>query len=257
MTRETRANVEDNQAVTRPERHQHPVPRRTLPLVAAIAGFLLAMAAPRAEAQTGQFWPELDTYVKVNSTIRLFFSAKTTREDSAADQRDFGAHVDVQLLRPAVLSRLRENEPDESKLHVLLFRAGYHYIQNPDSDSHENRIVLEVTPRYAIKGGFALEDRNRTDLRFTSSGFQWRYRNRLTLERPIKLRSYRFTPYARVEFWYESAAAKWDKTGTFVGCEFPINKLFELESYFEHQNITSKSPNQQVNGVGLIGKLYF
>jgi hypothetical protein len=38
---------------------------------------------------------------------------------------------------------------------------------------------------------------------------------------------------------------------------FPIGKHLEFKPYYEHQNNTGKSPNRQLNQLGLILNLYF
>jgi len=37
---------------------------------------------------------------------------------------------------------------------------------------------------------------------------------------------------------------------------FPIGKHFELDPYYEHQNVTGKSPNQQFDQVGLVPNIF-
>jgi hypothetical protein len=38
---------------------------------------------------------------------------------------------------------------------------------------------------------------------------------------------------------------------------FPVGKHVEFDPYYEHENNTGKSPNQQANAVGLILNLYY
>jgi hypothetical protein len=60
-----------------------------------------------------------------------------------------------------------------------------------------------------------------------------------------------------VEPFYESQYNKWSDTAIYGGCLFPIGKHVELNPYYEHQNNTGKSPNQQLNQLGLILSLFF
>ena len=231
--------------------------RRRRRFVASLVLYLTVLATS-AWGQTQQFWPEVDTYVHLNPQARLFFSAQNTREESATSEMDLGAHIDL-FLRPLNDKRLLASRPhDEVKSRYLQFRVGYHYIFYPDgSDKPENRIIIEATPRYPVRFGIVLANRNRTDLRFLPGGFAWRYRNRLAVERTFHVHSYRFDPYLRGEVWYDSQYNKWSRTLFQVGAEFPIRKPVSLEGYYEHQNNTSKPPNQQFNGVGLILNLRF
>jgi len=52
-----------------------------LPLRFKLAGMisLLVLISPPAEAQSYQTWPEISTCVKLNSDVRLYFIATTTR----------------------------------------------------------------------------------------------------------------------------------------------------------------------------------
>jgi hypothetical protein len=43
----------------------------------------------------------------------------------------------------------------------------------------------------------------------------------------------------------------------YAGCLLPLSKHFQFDPYYEHQNITSKKPNQQLNQLGLILNMYF
>ncbi len=110
---------------------------------------------------------------------------------------------------------------------------------------------------FPMVGKFLLSDRNRGDLDWKSSNFTWRYRNRFQVERSLTIRSYHPSPYASAEFFYESKYGKWSDTAIYVGCLFPIRKRVEFNPYYEHQNNTGGSPNQQLNQLGLMLNLYF
>jgi hypothetical protein len=114
-----------------------------------------------------------------------------------------------------------------------------------------------ATLNFPMKGGILMSDRNRADLDWSNANFTWRYRNRFSLERAIMIRSYHPTPYARAEFFYASEYRKWSTTVLYAGCSFPLGKRLELDPYYEHQNNTGKSPNQQLNQFGLILNLFF
>jgi len=218
----------------------------------------LAMFATLAYGQVDEFWPEVDTYVHLNDNARLFFSVQNTREDSAATSTDVGAHLDVFLKPLGGLRLLSSRSSDESKSRLVLFRIGYHHLfARGGSGSPEDRVVVEVVPRYPLRFGVVIADRSRTDLRFTQDGFAWRYRNRISVERAFHIRKYSFDPYLRGEVWYDSLYHKWSRTVLQAGSEFPIARHVSLEGYYEHQNNTSSSPNQQLNGLGAILNLHF
>ena len=65
-----------------------------------------------------------------------------------------------------------------------------------------------------------------TSLDFSNGELTWRYRNRLQFEREVTIRSYRPTPYANVEVFYDSRYHKWSSTAADAGCQFPIRRHF-------------------------------
>jgi hypothetical protein len=118
-------------------------------------------------------------------------------------------------------------------------------------------MVLTATSHFPLKQWLLISDRNRSDLDWSAGKFKWRYRNKLEFEKPVRIRSYHPAPYSSVEVYYEEQYQKWSTTEIYAGCIFPLGKHFEVDPYYEHQNNTSKSPNRQVNGLGLILNAYF
>jgi hypothetical protein len=89
-----------------------------------------------------------------------------------------------------------------------------------------------------------------------SGGFSWRYRNLSQIERALRVNSYHPALYASAEFFYESQYGKWSDTAIYAGFLFPVGKHLEFNPYYEHQNNSGSSPNQQLNQLGLIINLY-
>ena len=48
-----------------------------------------------------------------------------------------------------------------------------------------------------------------------------------------------------------------EQTSETLGAAFPIRQHTEIEIYYEHQNDTGKSPNRQVNALGIAVNLCF
>jgi hypothetical protein len=221
-----------------------------------LALLVLFAALPARSQETAQFWPEVDTYVKINPTFRLMFNASTTQEAGNTIGSQFGANLDM-FARPFLkLKRFTVFQLDESKSRPLTIRIGYNRLPTPGKPT-ESRAVLDATPRYPLKAGFLVADRNRADLRWINGDFSWRYRNRLMVERTFAIHKYHFTPYVRGEAYYVSTARKWSRTTEDMGFLFPIRRRAEIEPYYEHMNDTSKSPNQQTHGIGVVLSLYF
>jgi hypothetical protein len=160
--------------------------------LAGIVSVFLLLSLP-SEAQTVQVWPEISTYVKLNSDVRLYFIATTTRENGQGSSGEIGPNVDFYLKPLLKLERVTVFQLDQSKSRPLLLRLGYRYLPSTDGPS-EQRGVIEATGRYPLTSGFVLSDRNRADLRFINGEFSWRYRNRLTVEKTVSILSYHFSP---------------------------------------------------------------
>jgi len=221
---------------------------------------LLALVTLRglpAHAQQFQFLPEVDTYFKVNSNVQFYLQAKETREGGAPTQAEIGPSVEL-FVKPWV--KLRDatvSEVNESKKRMIVFAAGYRYLPSPNT-TPTNRLRLDFTPHLPMKAKFLISDRNRADLDWQSGKkFNWRYRNKLTVEKRLTINSYHPAPYVAAEVFYESQYNKWSTTALYAGCLFPIGRHVQIEPYYEHQNNTGKKPNQQLNQFGLALELHF
>jgi Protein of unknown function (DUF2490) len=217
---------------------------------------LVPMLGLRASAQVDEFLPEIDAYYKLSSDVRVSFQAKETRESSDPTQAEIGPSIEFYLKPLVKLQHTTLFDLDDSKSRPLVLAIGYRYLPSPNSPA-ENRIEPVATFNFPVKAGFLLSDRNRADLDWKSGKFSWRYRNRFQIERRLTIRSYHPAPYASVEFFYESQYSKWSDTALYAGCLFPIRRHVELNPYYEHQNSTGKSPNQQLNQLGVILNLFF
>src|SRR5271157_154728 len=197
------------------------------------------------------------TDLKVSSDLRVSFQAKETREGGDPTQAEIGPSLDFYLKPLIRLQDVTKFDLDDSKSRPLVFTVGYRYLPQANNAPATNRMEPVVTFHFPLKGRFLLTDRNRADLDWKSGNFSWRYRNRFQIEKRVAILSYHPGPYASVEFFYESQYSKWSDTAIYAGCLFPIGKHVEFNPYYEHQNNTGKSPNQQLNQLGLMLSFYF
>jgi hypothetical protein len=190
-----------------------------------------------------EFLPEVDLHRDISPNLDAVFQAKQTREGGSPTQGEIGPSIEFGL-RSTGLKNARNRQ------HTVLLSFGYRYLPAPSAPP-TNRIEPVATFRFPAVHEFVLSDRNRADLDWQSGSFFWRYRNLWNIERALTFHSYPLTPYASVEFFYQSQYSKWSDTAIYSGCSFPIRKRFVLAPYYEHQNITGKSPNRQLNQLGL------
>ncbi len=216
---------------------------------------LLPFLSLQAQAQTLQFLPEVDAYVKIQPQIQVYFQAKETREGGEPTQAEIGPSLEFYLKPWLKLKDATVFDLNEASKRPLVLAIGYRYLPSPYTAT-VNRLRLDITPHFPIRGKVLITDRNRADLDWQSGKFMWRYRNKLTIERRFTLHSYHFAPYVAAETFYESKYQKWSTTALYTGCSFPILKRAQIEPYYEHQNNTEKSPNQKLNQLGLLLELF-
>jgi hypothetical protein len=114
---------------------------------------------------------------------------------------------------------------DDSKSRPLVFYIGYRYLPTPGQPpiNRMEPVVILNFPLGATR--ILLSDQNRFDLNWQGGGFTWRYRNRFQLERTVRIRSYRPSPYASVELFYNSKYGKWSDTAIYAGRLFPSESI--------------------------------
>ncbi len=222
-------------------------------LIAALPFLVLVFSSTARcqETQTQEF-PEIDTYVTLTDRYRLMFMVARTHDSNTTDSVQYGSYLDINL-RPLLRRKLRTNNSELGKF--LTLRIGYNYLNNFNKPN-ENRFPLELTSRFHLPLSMQLAERNRFDLRVISDQFRWRYRNRITIQRSFPINKYSFSPYARAEIFYDSKSATWNENTYSIGSVFPIRKRFELEGYYEHDNVTGGSP-PHVNVIGGTLSMYF
>jgi hypothetical protein len=209
-----------------------------------------------ASAQNGEFLPEIDVYYKLNPLLRIWFQAKETREFGDPVSAEIGPSLEFYMKPWIKLKGATAFDLDDSRSRPLIFSIGYRYLPYPGAPP-KNRLEPFFTVNLPMKGKLLLTDRNRADLDWQSGKFTWVYRNRFQLQRTLSIGSYHPSPYASVEVGYTSKYTKWSDTAIYVGCLFPISKHVGFNPYYEHQNNTGTSPNQQLNQLGLMLNLFF
>jgi len=221
--------------------------------------FLLLVTLPglHALAQSDELNPEIDVYHQLTPDLRFDFQAMQSRQGSTPNSPEIGPSLDYYLHSLQSLRDLRKSGKDDSKAYLVVLSLGYRYLPTL-GEPPINRMVPVVTINLPVPdAAILLSDRNRFDLDWKNGNYTWRYRNRLQFQRRVEIRSYRISPYASAEFFYESQYEKWSDTALYAGCLFPLGKHASFDPYYEHQNNTGKKPNQQLNQLGLILNLYF
>jgi hypothetical protein len=209
-----------------------------------------------AQNSTTEFLPEIDANFKLNSYMRFVFQAKDTREGGDPTQAEVGPSVEFYLKPLLRLKDVTVFDLDDAKSRPLVLAVGYRWVPSPGKPTI-NRMEPVLTFHIPMTARLLITDRNRADLDWSNGSFNWRYRNRLTVERRFTISNYHPAPYISAEAFYESQYTKWSSTNLYAGCLLPVGKHVEFDPYYEHENNTGKHPNQQVNAIGLILNLFF
>jgi hypothetical protein len=208
-------------------------------------------------AQSVQFLPEVDSYLKLNSKVRIYSEFKDDRDGGDSTQATIGPSLQLYLKPLLRLKRITTFDLDDAKPRALVLEAGYRHISAPDEPT-DTRFLTSATFHLPLKVGALITDRNRADLDWKDKDkFYWRYRNKLTLERTFAIGSYHLIPYVAAEPYYTSQYKKWSTTDLYAGCLLPVGKHVEFNPYYQHENDTGKHPNSQTNSIGLAVYLFF
>ncbi len=223
----------------------------------AFHALILTLALPAAAAAqdtTTQFWPEIDTFVRLNEKMRIYVPLSRTRvgtENSGQDGTT-GIYLDYYT---SPIGRLYLLGPSNAaRMGRLMLRAGYGYTAGGDGKPATNALTVEATGRVFLPWELNLSDRNRFDLNFSGGDFDPRYRNRLRLERNVCLVRTTLTPYVYGEFFYDFDQGEWFRTRGTAGLEVHLWERFVPEVYFQRD--FNNGSTGDVNGFGLVFSLY-
>jgi Protein of unknown function (DUF2490) len=115
----------------------------------------------------------------------------------------------------------------------------------------EDRLTFGPTLRVPIKK-FTLFDRNWFERRWRSPQVDaWRYRNRIQIEHPFKIRKATFTFLVSDEMFYDWSLHDWVRNRFAVGARHAFNKHFTADLYVMRQNDGRARPGD-INIIGTV-----
>lgn len=222
---------------------------------------VLLLLASRSDAQTPhdqsveEFWPTISSTIELGHRVRLQTTAENhSGVDGPFTQWELSAILSYRAMRKL---RLRQGDNDEENKHDLTVGAGYMFVQQDENGvvQGEHRILVESTPKHSLGLGFLLQDRNRIEFRWRENGYDFRYRNRLMIDRPIQIRGFKFIPYAFGELFWARNAHAWDENRYAFGLRLPYKKSVMVDFYYLRKNCTGcrRTPT---NAAGLTVNLY-
>lgn len=202
----------------------------------ALALLLLTTAAARA-GETSESWPELQFHKwSDDHQSRLIFmmSVSRDRESGPSYQAEVGVTAEHRFTG------------------WFSGRIGYRHANATDGGAfRENRLLTEQTLHLPIGIGFSADFRTREDFRWLDTGFSVRLRERLQVQRDVKIGHYVFTPYASAEIYFDSRYDQIARYRLILGATFPVGEHFQVEPYLARQVDTAGSFTI-TNAIGLV-----
>ena len=176
---------------------------------------LLPCLPARAQTTTTEFFPEFDTYFKLKSHVQIVFQAKETKEGGDPTQVEFGPSVELYLKPLLKLQDITVSRPGQFEVQAigLVGRISVCAFAGQIDGKPLGASCYFSLPNQRSD---LITDRNRSDLDWSAGNFTWRYRNRLTVERRVAIRSFHPAPYISAEAFYESQYNKWSTTKRFI-----------------------------------------
>lgn len=204
----------------------------------------------------GQAVNELDPGVTIaidlTRKLRLDFASgreKSEELDSAKWKLTAGASFRMKPLFTPF-----KDHADSDKHHVLVLGAAYEYSIASDAGdrSIEHKLMLDGTTRYAFPKKLLMSDRSRFEFRWVNGNYHFRYRNRLMLERPVKIKTFQPTPYGSAEAFWDQRYKTWSQFKFTGGVQIPFIRRSSFDVYYERQHcVTCSNAHTNIYGVTL------
>lgn len=191
-----------------------------------VAFIVLASVAGRAQTTNTQddtqFWNDIQVAVGLNKQVdfNLYGTFRFGRDFTHLVDRRTGVGFTFKVGK------------------YLTFAPSYlNIITRPfeNRKGRENRLTFAATARLPL-GKFVLSDRNQFERRLRSPVDSTRYRNRLQLERPVKLGETQLTLFASEEVFYDWSVDDWVRNRFAAGVSRKFNKYFTADVYYMRQN---------------------
>lgn len=122
--------------------------------------------------------------------------------------------------------------------------------------NYENRVIAYLTLSKSF-GKFGVSNRNQYEYQARNSrSDKWVYRNRLQIEREIKLENFHFKPFASAEVFYDSQTERFSRLRLIGGVSKKLYKNLTLDAYYMRQQDGTTRPGD-LNVFGATLRLNF
>lgn len=197
--------------------------RRTLPLVLLLFTASAVRAQNRDDTSAdSQIWPDIPISIRIDPKLSVIIHAtvRIGRNNSAFVNEQIGIGLRRAIgnyFSTSLNYRYLNSEPAPSKL------------------VREKRIFTDLTSRFPLGHGYQLQDRNRIEWREVNGRINYRYRNRIQIERSFSIGEKTLTPYLSGEYFYDTRFRAWNRTQYFAGMRVPLSKHLTLDGFYMRQ----------------------
>lgn len=229
-----------------------------LPLVLVLA--CAENVLSQSSGSPTEVWPEFTVNYDPIEKIRLMLAVRKERNEDTPDKTVETTATIIYRIRPLVRNMLfNDDENDNEKKYALSLAANWEYSRSfGNTLRNENRIMLDATPRYKIRGGILIENRLRLEIRFRGDGSRdyW-FRDRVRFEKRFQIKKFRFSPFAYVEPIWGWQANSWNRNLLSAGTEIAlVRKRARLDFYYLRKNCDT-CDFADVNAIGMNLHLFF
>jgi hypothetical protein len=224
---------------------------------AALLVSLAAAGAAGADPPSREFWPEIDTWLRLSPAWRLSVFVPISenldthyREGNLILQADYGWGKTNRTTR-----LIDENRAQTTKLWLL--RGGYLGGKSLDDQGAaytEYTAFAELHLRLPLKGGILLSHRLRTDLRWLGEGdseFSTRVRYRLQAEKEFTAGRGSIVPYFSVEPYFDSRYDTVNRVRLITGASVAWSPRAAIETNLTYQ-YDSHSSTKEILALNVI-----
>ena len=217
---------------------------------ATLLVWLAAAGAAAADPPSKEFWPEIDTWLRLSNVWRLsVFVPISQNLDTNYREGNFIPQVDYAFGKARWQRRLMDEDRARDTKFFLL-RGGYLGGKSLDDDGAEytERTAFgELHLRLPLPRGVMWSHRLRSELRWLGSGdaeFSTRWRYRLMVEKELIAGRTSFVPYVSVEPYFDSRYETVNRLRLIGGTSVVWSPRAAIETNVTYQHDTHSSTKE-------------
>jgi hypothetical protein len=240
-----------------------PGPRALGLVCLALLVWLGAADSAAADVPQLEFWPEIDTWLRVSPAWRFSMFVPLSknietkyREGNLILQADYAWGKNTRVIKRRLLDEGRAAE-----LRTFMVRGGYltgMSLGDQGENYRENTAFFEFHARVPLKGNILISHRLRTDFRWLGSdnAFSTRVRYRLMVEKEFMSGRTSIVPYVNGEAYYDSRYDIVNRIRVIGGATVSWSPRVALEGNMTYQH-DSRSSVTNLWALNIILHLFF